>query len=70
MLRHDLPEGAWTKSSYSGDNGGSCVETQPTVDGLFGVGDSKGRTLGATPSLRLPGSRSSRPCGTMWSDRV
>ncbi|MFD8944910.1 DUF397 domain-containing protein [Streptomyces californicus] len=35
------------KSSYSGDNGGSCVETQPTADGLVAVGDSKDRTLGA-----------------------
>ncbi|WP_404829873.1 DUF397 domain-containing protein [Streptomyces arboris] len=32
---------------YSGDNGGSCVETQPTPDGLVAVGDSKDRTLGA-----------------------
>ncbi|MFI5899753.1 DUF397 domain-containing protein [Streptomyces cyaneofuscatus] len=35
------------KSSYSGDNGGSCIETQPTPDGLIAVGDSKDRTLGA-----------------------
>ncbi|MFE8977080.1 MULTISPECIES: DUF397 domain-containing protein [Streptomyces] len=35
------------KSSYSGDNGGTCVETQPTPDGLVAVGDSKDRTLGA-----------------------
>ncbi|MET8731133.1 DUF397 domain-containing protein [Streptomyces parvus] len=35
------------KSSYSGDNGGSCIETQSTPDGLIAVGDSKDRTLGA-----------------------
>ncbi|WP_347568145.1 DUF397 domain-containing protein [Streptomyces sp. TRM75563] len=35
------------KSSYSGDNGGTCVETQRTSDGLLAVGDSKDRALGA-----------------------
>ncbi|MES9509087.1 DUF397 domain-containing protein [Streptomyces sp. NPDC000609] len=47
MARHGLPESAWTKSSYSGDNGGSCVETQVTSDDLVAVGDSKDRGLGA-----------------------
>ncbi|MFE3942770.1 DUF397 domain-containing protein [Streptomyces sp. NPDC059118] len=47
MARHGLPENAWTKSSYSGDNGGSCVETQVTSDDLVAVGDSKDRGLGA-----------------------
>ncbi len=47
MARYGLPDGAWVKSSYSGDNGGSCIETQPTPDGLIAVGDSKDRTLGA-----------------------
>ncbi|MFD5991121.1 DUF397 domain-containing protein [Streptomyces bacillaris] len=35
------------KSSYSGDNGGTCVETQSTPDGRIAVGDSKDRVLGA-----------------------
>ncbi|WP_335937065.1 DUF397 domain-containing protein [Streptomyces sp. PTD5-9] len=47
MTRHDLPADAWTKSSYSTDNGGECVETQTTPDGLVAVGDSKDRGLGA-----------------------
>ncbi|MDX2405230.1 DUF397 domain-containing protein [Streptomyces microflavus] len=47
MARYGLPDGAWVKSSYSGDNGGSCIETQSTPDGLVAVGDSKDRTLGA-----------------------
>ncbi|MFJ4463003.1 DUF397 domain-containing protein [Streptomyces sp. NPDC088928] len=47
MARHGLPENAWTKSSYSGDNGGACVETQVTSDDLVAVGDSKDRGLGA-----------------------
>ncbi|MFE2929813.1 DUF397 domain-containing protein [Streptomyces sp. NPDC059278] len=47
MARHGLPENAWTKSSYSADNGGSCVETQMTPDDLAAVGDSKDRGLGA-----------------------
>ncbi|MEU9619794.1 MULTISPECIES: DUF397 domain-containing protein [unclassified Streptomyces] len=47
MARHGLPENAWTKSSYSADNGGSCVETQVTPDALVAVGDSKDRGLGA-----------------------
>lgn len=53
MMRHNLPEDAWTKSSYSGDNGGQCVEKQITADNLVAVGDSKNRELGAhvfTPS--------------------
>ena len=28
MMRHDLPEDGWRKSSYSSDNGGNCIETQ------------------------------------------
>ncbi|MFE7484479.1 DUF397 domain-containing protein [Streptomyces sp. NPDC057552] len=47
MMRYGLPEGFWVKSSYSADNGGNCIETQPTPDGLVAVGDSKDRTLGA-----------------------
>jgi hypothetical protein len=47
MMRHDLPEDSWQKSSYSADNEGSCVERQLTPDGLVAVGDSKDRALGA-----------------------
>ncbi|MFC9186142.1 DUF397 domain-containing protein [Streptomyces cyaneofuscatus] len=47
MVRYGLPKGAWAKSSYSADNGGNCVETQQTSDGLVAIGDSKDRSLGA-----------------------
>ncbi|MFD4480376.1 DUF397 domain-containing protein [Streptomyces sp. NPDC058471] len=47
MMRHNLPEDAWQKSSFSGDNGGTCVEKQTTADGFTAVGDSTRRNLGA-----------------------
>jgi hypothetical protein len=47
MMRHNLPEQRWRKSSYSADNGPQCVEVQFTDDGLQAVGDSKARGLGA-----------------------
>lgn len=47
MMRHDLPEDLWQKSTYSSDTGGNCVETQLTPDGLVAVGDSKDRAQGA-----------------------
>ncbi|MFI1115504.1 DUF397 domain-containing protein [Streptomyces physcomitrii] len=47
MMRRDLPEAGWQKSSYSPDNGGQCVERQTTSEGLVAAGDSKNRSLGA-----------------------
>lgn len=47
MMRHNLPADAWTKSSYSGDNGGQCLEKQMMADGCVAAGDSKNRELGA-----------------------
>ncbi|MFD7918716.1 DUF397 domain-containing protein [Streptomyces sp. NPDC059740] len=47
MMRHDLPEDQWRKSSYSPDNGPNCVEVQTTAGGRIAVGDSKMRALGA-----------------------
>nr|WP_317633398.1 DUF397 domain-containing protein [Streptomyces sp. SCSIO ZS0520] len=47
MMRHNLPETEWQKSSYSLDNGGQCVERQTTSEGLITAGDSKNRPLGA-----------------------
>ena len=32
---------AWRKSSYSGNNGGDCVEVAGTARGLIAVRDSK-----------------------------
>ncbi len=47
VIRKNLPEGWWKKSSYSGSQQSDCVETQRTADGLVAVGDSKQRALGA-----------------------
>jgi hypothetical protein len=46
MMRHDLPEDRWHKSSYSLDNGGECVETQHTPQGHMAVRDTKDRDSG------------------------
>ncbi|MFI6152947.1 DUF397 domain-containing protein [Kitasatospora sp. NPDC051170] len=35
------PDGAWRKSSYSGGNGGDCIEVAPGFPGLVPVRDSK-----------------------------
>jgi hypothetical protein len=37
----DLPHAQWQKSSYSGDNGGSCIEVATLAGGTIGVRDSK-----------------------------
>ncbi|KOG90131.1 DUF397 domain-containing protein [Streptomyces varsoviensis] len=47
MTRSGLPKGRWKKSSYSADQGPTCIETQVTDEGLVAVGDSKERGLGA-----------------------
>ncbi|MEU5010392.1 DUF397 domain-containing protein [Streptomyces sp. NPDC021749] len=31
----------WAKSSYSGDNGGNCIEVAPGIPGVVPVRDSK-----------------------------
>ncbi len=47
MMRYGLPEDAWSKSSYSSDNGGNCVEYQRVDHANVAVGDSKDRAQGA-----------------------
>jgi hypothetical protein len=37
----DLSSAAWRKSTYSGSNGGSCVEVAVNVPGIVAVRDSK-----------------------------
>jgi hypothetical protein len=37
----DLSRAAWQKSSYSGSNGGQCVEVARNVPGVVAVRDSK-----------------------------
>lgn len=47
-----LDRADWRKSSYSGDNGGACVEVARNLPGLVAVRDSKnpdGPVLAFTP---------------------
>ncbi len=47
-----LKRADWRKSSYSGDNGGDCVEVARNLPGLVAVRDSKnpdGPVLAFTP---------------------
>ncbi|MDA0637301.1 DUF397 domain-containing protein [Nonomuraea sp. MCN248] len=51
-LTLDLRAATWIKSSYSGSNGGNCVEVAELSSGYRGVRDSKnptGPTLVFTP---------------------
>jgi hypothetical protein len=48
----DLSSAVWRKSSYSGSNGGQCVEVASNLPGVVAVRDSKdpdGPKLGVTP---------------------
>jgi hypothetical protein len=49
----DLSRAVWQKSTYSGSNGGQCVEVARNVPGLVAVRDSKdpdGPGLVVTPA--------------------
>ena len=39
--RGDLSRAVWQKSSYSGGNGGQCVEVARNLPGIVAVRDSK-----------------------------
>jgi Domain of unknown function (DUF397) len=41
MNTHDLSAATWIKSSYSGNNGGDCIEVAPGFTGVVPVRDSK-----------------------------
>jgi hypothetical protein len=43
-LTQELRAATWTKSSYSGSNGGNCVEVAELPRGRRGVRDSKNST--------------------------
>jgi hypothetical protein len=43
-MGHDLDRATWRKSTYSGGNGGACVEVADNLSGLVAVRDSKDRT--------------------------
>ncbi len=42
-MGHDIDRATWRKSSYSGSNGGDCVEVATLADGIT-VRDTKDRT--------------------------
>jgi uncharacterized protein DUF397 len=46
----DMTEAQWQKSSYSGTNGGQCVEVAANMHGAVAVRDSKN----PGPALVLP----------------
>jgi hypothetical protein len=41
MHRYELSAAIWIKSSYSGDNGGNCIEIAPGIPNVVPVRDSK-----------------------------
>ncbi|MGW4162941.1 DUF397 domain-containing protein [Streptomyces sp. NPDC004788] len=41
MQANELDASTWIKSSYSGANGGDCIEVAPGFPGLVPVRDSK-----------------------------
>jgi hypothetical protein len=48
----DIKGAIWRKSSYSGDNGGACVEVAANLPGVVAVRDSKnpsGQALAFAP---------------------
>lgn len=51
-MGHNIDNATWRKSSYSGSNGGACVEVADNLLGVVGVRDSKdpgGPVLAFTP---------------------
>jgi Domain of unknown function (DUF397) len=52
-MEPDLTRAEWRKASYSGDNGGACVEVARNLPGVVAVRDSKdphGPALVFTPA--------------------
>jgi hypothetical protein len=50
----DLSNASWHKSSYSGGNGGGCVEVAANLPGVVAVRDSKnpaGSALTVSPGM-------------------
>ncbi|WP_433376588.1 DUF397 domain-containing protein [Streptosporangium sp. CA-115845] len=43
-MDQELSEAVWVKSSFSGGNGGNCVEVAQLSGGRVGVRDSKDRS--------------------------
>jgi len=52
-MDRNIKDAVWRKSSYSGDNGGNCVEVAGNLPGAVAVRDSKdpsGPVLTFTPA--------------------
>jgi Domain of unknown function (DUF397) len=43
-MDRNLERAAWRTSTYSGDNGGDCVEVASNLPGIVAVRDTKDRT--------------------------
>lgn len=54
MRTPDLTHAHWTKSSYSGNNGGDCLELALAVSGFVPVRDSKQATHGPVIPFTRP----------------
>ncbi|MFR9727056.1 DUF397 domain-containing protein [Streptomyces sp. MS19] len=52
MIRHDLSEARWRRSSYTANNGGQCVEVVDGIPNVVPVQDSKN----PGPTLLVPGT--------------
>ncbi|GAA1021276.1 transcriptional regulator [Acrocarpospora pleiomorpha] len=40
-LRDELANAAWRKASFSGSNGGNCIEVAPLSNGRVGIRDTE-----------------------------
>jgi hypothetical protein len=68
----DLARAAWQKSSYSGSNGGQCVEVARNLRGFVAVRDSKdpgGPSLIVTAGEWQAFLDGVRPAGSGCTDR-
>ena len=50
-MDREMNDAVWRKSSYSGDNGGACVEVADNLPGIIAIRDSKDQT---GPALAVP----------------
>ncbi|WP_214103907.1 DUF397 domain-containing protein [Acrocarpospora catenulata] len=40
-VKDELANAAWRKASFSGDNGGNCIEVAPLSNGRVGIRDTE-----------------------------
>jgi hypothetical protein len=58
----DLSRAVWAKSSYSGGNGGQCVEVAANLDGIVAVRAPRTRTGRSWSSRPASGRHSPLQC--------